>query len=241
MLSVLEYFERYLGYKMSMISSDNLNLHGGYYETYRNLDDSLLILHAEQENNPGALEELGERSYFMKKDTDSAVKYLEKASGMGNGEAGVLLAQIYRNDYKNWNKYFECLALAADQGNTVALFNLACCYYKGKAAYEGNGFDQNKEMSLQLSEAASKRAMELLTVFFTRPCSRAFSEYIRQQVSIFVQSTVTASDQLIKGDGVPQDLLRAKELLNGALEFSMKYFREDIGDFASEIDKINKA
>ncbi len=80
MISVKEYFEKYLGYKMQVLSNNDLSARNFYFETFRNLDDKLLIFHAEHENNPGALGELGERSLFFKKDVDAAVDYLDKCN-----------------------------------------------------------------------------------------------------------------------------------------------------------------
>lgn len=239
MISIAEYFERYLGYGMGMISSDSLNPQFDHYETYRDLDDRLLEWHADHDNDPGAMEELGERCYFMKKEIDSAVSYLEKASNLGNGDASAVLSQICRIDLKDWDNYQKYVQLSAEQGCATGLFNLSCCYYKGKEAYEGHGFNQDKQKALELSLAASQRARELIHFILTHRCSNGFREYFDQQVGIFIQSTCTAAEQMISGDGVQKNPKEAEELLLEANRFAEEHFRQKIQDFTALLQQIS--
>lgn len=231
MLSIAEYFERFLGYGMGVVSNINPNPRNSYYESYRSLDDKLLQWHAEHDREPGAMGELGERCYFFKKDIESAISYLEQASQLGNGEASVLLSQIYRTSLKNWDKYFYYVQLSAEQGSVAGLFNLSCCYFKGKEAYDGYGFAEDKQKALELSIAASYRARELIHFILSNRCSRNFQEYLHQQISVFLNSTCCAAEQLIYGNGVRKQLPEAKLLLTEANEFAKSHFGSDMQDF----------
>lgn len=238
MLSIAEYFDRFLGYGMSMISNNNLTPQTQYFETYKNLDDKLLQLHAEYDKDPGAMEELGERYYLINHDINSAIPYLEQASQLGNGEASAVLSQIYRTSWKNWDKYFHYVQLSAEQGCVIGLFNLSCCYFKGKKAYEGHGFDEDKQKALELSIAASHRARELIHFIFTNRCSNGFQEYLNRLVSVFLNSTCAAAEQLIYGDGVQKQLPEAKLLLTESNEFIKVHFGCEAPDFTELLKLI---
>ena len=238
MLSVSEYFNRFLGYGMGMISSNNPFPPSQYYETYRNLDDKLLQHHAEYDKDPGAMEEIGERYYFIKKDIESAITYFERASQSGHAEASLLLSQIYRTSLKNWDKYFHYVQLAAEQGSADGLFNLSCCYFKGKEAYEGYGFDEDKPKALELTIAASHRAREMIHFLFTNRCSKGFQPYVDQQISIFVRSTCVAAEQMIYADGVEKQLSEARALLTQANAFAKEHFGCEVSQFTELLNLV---
>lgn len=237
MINMAEYFDRYLGYKMSMLCSSNgLSPNKYYYETYRNLDDKLLTWHSDNDNNPGAMEELGERYYFMKSDIGSALPYLEKASDLGNGDASFMLSQIYRTDLQDWHKYFHYLQLSADQGCAAGIFNLSCCYYKGRSEYEGYGFDADKEKALALAMEAAERLEALIEFIMRNPCSKGFAEYVNNQIGTYITAICASAKQLMEGDGVEKDVKKAKSLLIEANAFSKELLGSEIPAF---VDLIN--
>lgn len=238
MISIEEYFERFLGYAIGTMSNDNLRPHDIFYETYRNLDDKLLEVHAELEKNSAAMEELGERYYYMKHDIEAAIPWFEEASKLGNGEASALLSQIYRIDLKEWDKYFEYVQLSAEQGCAMGLFNLSCCYYKGKDAYEGHGFDEDKEKAMELSITASHRSREMIHFLLTHRCSNGFKEYLEQQINIFVNSTCSSAEQMINGKSAQKNKEDARILLTEANNFAKEHFGCDAERFTVLLQTI---
>ena len=234
-----EYFCRFLGYRMDMIGNQSFGANC-YFESYCALDDKFLSWLAEHENNPGAWDELGQRMFFGNKDINKAIEYLTKASELGNGDSTMLLAQVYRDHLKDYDMYFRQLEKACRQGCGMAMFNLACCFYKGKDAYDGHGYDQNKKKALELSMVATDRIEELLTVMTSVKCSRSFQEYFSQQVRCYVQCVCISAEQLIDGDGVAQDLNRAKQLLLKSNEFYKSRFGEECADFGNLLREIDR-
>lgn len=238
MITTKEYFHRYLAYEMSTISGNNPNPRRVYYESFPGLDSRLLAWHGEQEGHPGALEELGERYLYgvdgMDQDVERAEALFARAAELGHPDAPLMIAQIYGSDRfgrKDMDKYFHYLTRAAELGSFRAMFNLSCAWYKGREAYGGYGFDADRAKALDLSTAAADRAMELIELVLTNPCSRSFRELMQTAYQIFVQATCAGANQYLDGDGVKQSDGAAEAMLNRAQQFHIKYMGRPCPDF----------
>lgn len=72
------------------------------------------------------------RVYMAKKDMDNAEKYYIKYANKGNAEDKIVLANIYRHEFNNFDKYREWYEKAANDGNIEALLEVADMYYYDK-------------------------------------------------------------------------------------------------------------
>lgn len=238
MITTEQYFHNYLAYEMSSISSDSLSPRRCYYESFPGLDSRLVAYHAERDAHPGAMEDLGERHLYgvdgVKQDTDRAQELLTEAARLGHPDAPLMLAQIHGSDKfgrKDMDQYFLYLSKAAEMGSFRAMFNLSCAYYKGRDAYGGHGFDMDRAKALELGTQAAERAMELMGLMLTNPCSRSFQNLMQTAYQIFVQATCAAAQQYLSGDGVPASDGAAEALLNQAQQLHIKHLGRSCPDF----------
>ena len=236
MISAKEYFETYLTWKKK---ESNLRSASYTYESYATLDIQTLQAEAAAEN-PGAMEELGERYLFgldgLNVDAETACQLFAQAGAAGAPDAMHMLADVHRTDefgMLDYDQYFTLLKQAAEQGSWKAMFNLACAYYKGKDAYDGHGPDPDKEAALKWSMSCAVMTMNLLDLFFINKCSNGFTDYLDGVFALFVQSICVSARQLIRGDGVPKNVKRAKAMLEDAQAFYKHYFGAQCSDFGS--------
>lgn len=236
MLSAKEYFEQYLSWKRS---ESNLRTAAQSYETYSTME--LAALQAEAEaGNPGAQEELGERYLFglddLTADPKEACRLFAQAAEQGHPDAKQMLAEVHRTaDYGmlDYDQYFTLLEQAAQGGSWKAMFNLACAYYKGKDAYEGHGPEVDRMTALKWSTQCMVVTMSLLEFLFQNKCGEGFQDYMQGVYALFVQSVCVSARQLIRGDGVPQDVAWAKKMLEDAQSFYKHYFGANCPDFSA--------
>ena len=236
MITTKEYFENFLSWQKR---TSNLRSAPSSYETYANMP--LVDLRPEAEaGNPGAQEELAERYLFglddIKTDPKQAQALFQQAADQGHPDAMHMLAEIHRMpEYgmQDLDAYFPLLKKAAEGGSWKAMFNLACAYYKGKAGYDGHGFDVDKIAALKWSTACSIRTMELLEFYFTHTCSEGFKDYMEGVFALFVQSVSVTARQIIRGDGVEKDPDYAKSLLTNAQNFYKHFFGIECADFSN--------
>lgn len=235
MISAKEYFEHISWQR----KESNLRSAPYTYEPFSTMELKTLELEAAA-GNPGAVEELGERYLFgldeLPTDPDKALALFQQAAEAGHPDAMHMLAEVHltvefgKQDYE---QYFPLLQKAAESGSWKSMFNLACAYYKGKAAYDGHGFDADHFTALKWSTQCAVATMGLLEFYFTHPCSDGFSDYMQGVFSLFVQSICVSARQLIKGDGVKQDLQWAKTMLTDAQDFYKHYFKSACSDFTA--------
>lgn len=236
MISAKEYFEEYLSWKHS---DSSLRSASFTYESYATLDLETLQQEAAA-NNPGAVEELGERYLFglngLEADADKAMELFRQAADAGHPDAMHMLADVHRTaefGKLDYDQYFTLLEQAAEMGAWKSMFNLACAYYKGPEAYEGHGPEVDREAALKWSMRCAVMTMNLLDLFFTRRCSNGFTDYLDGVFALFVQSISVSARQLIRGDGVPKNIKRASAMLNDAQNFYRHYFKADCSDFTA--------
>ncbi len=236
MISAKEYFETYLTWKKK---ESNLRSASYTYESYTTLDIQTLQAEAQAEN-PGAMEELGERYLFgldgLKVDAERACQLFAKAGEAGDPDAMHMLADVHRTDefgLLDYDRYFSLLQQAAERGSWKAMFNLACACYKGKEAYEGHGPEADKEAALKWSTSCAVMTMNLLDLFFINKCGSGFTDYLDGVFALFVQSICVSARQMIRGDGVPKNVKRAKSMLEDAQSFYKHYFGAQCSDFSS--------
>lgn len=243
MISAKEYFEKYLTWKRS---DSNLRTASFSYESYASLDLQTLQQEAQQDN-PSAQEELGERYLFglngLDTDPSKAKELFAQAAAQGHPDAMHMLADIHRTDeygMLDYEQYFSLLKQAAEQGSWKSMFNLSCAYYKGKDAYEGHGPEADPTAALNWSMRCSVMTMNLLDLFFTNRCSNGFTDYLDGVFALFIQSICVSARQLIRGDGVPKNIKRAKAMLEDAQSFYKHYFKADCSDFRSLLQHCNE-
>ena len=72
--------------------------------------------------------------------SDMSFEEIENLTEKGDAEAQCFLGQIYDFDcdFRDFSKAVKWYKLAADQGDTLAQYNLGCCYL------DGNGIAENK-------------------------------------------------------------------------------------------------
>lgn len=234
MISAKEYFETYLTWKKK---ESNLRSASYTYESYTTLDIQTLQAEAQAEN-PGAMEELGERYLFgldgLKVDAERACQLFAKAGEAGDPDAMHMLADVHRTDefgLLDYDRYFSLLQQAAERGSWKAMFNLACALYKGKEAYDGNGFEVNKLEALKWSTHCVVMTMGLMDFYFKNPCSEDFKDYFQGVFALFIQSVCVSARQLILGDGVQQDLGWVHDMLVNANNFYRGIFKANCSDF----------
>lgn len=236
MLSAKEYFEQYLSWQHR---ESNLRTAAQSFETFSAME--LTDLRAEAEaGNPAAQEELGERYLFglneLSADPQEACRLFTQAAEQGHPDAKHMLAEVHRTaEYGmlDYDQYFTLLEQAAQGGSWKAMFNLACAYYKGKDAYEGHGFPEDKLAALKWSTQCMIVTMGLLEFYFTNKCSEGFQDYMQSVYALFVQSVNVSARQLIRGDGVPKDTAWAKKMLEDAQGFYRHYFGANCPDFSA--------
>ncbi len=243
MISAKEYFEKYLTWKRNQSSLRSASF---TYESYATLDLQTLQEEAAQKN-PSALEELGERYLFgldgLAADADKACELFEQAAADGHPDAMHMLADIHRTDEYgklDYEKYFTLLKKAAEQGAWKSMFNLSCAYYKGKDAYDGHGPDVDRAAALNWSMRCAVMTMNLLDLFFINRCSNGFTDYLDGVFALFIQSICVSARQLIKGDGVPKNLKRARAMLEDAQSFYKHYFQAECSDFSTLLQYCDK-
>ena len=234
MIDPKTYFETYLSFQSS---ESSLKTAKKSYRPYSALDLESIQAEAEAEN-PGALEELGERYLFglndLKVDPKKAQALFEKAADLGHPDAMHMLAEIHRSaeyDCFDYDQYFPLLQKAAEGGSWKAMFNLSCAYYKGREAYDGCGFDADHKLSLHWSTRCGFLTMGILNFYFTHNCTEEFSDYMQGVYALFVQSICVSARQLIRGDGVEKNLNMAKKMLTDAQNFYRYYFKAGCSDF----------
>lgn len=233
-----DYFQKYLGYSMQQLSSQNINNPTlAFFTSYFNLDFKLLE-YLSQAGDMNAHEAIGEIYLFglqnKPKDIKLATTYLSQATAAGNPQAMFQLAQIYRNPNNgmlDYTKSFSLTEQAAKGGNCIAMFNLSCAYFKGKDAYDGYGFEVDKQSAYNWSKCASESTMDMLIFIFTHPCDRSFRQDTQVIYNTFVQSTCVTCEQLVYGDGVAQDKTTARLILQNANNFHKQYFQHGCSDF----------
>ena len=234
MLEPKEYFENYLAWKRS---DSGLRSAKATYAPFSALDLESLTAEAEA-GTPGAQEELGERYLFglseLKADPWKAKELFIKAADQGHPDAMHMLSEIHRTaEYGmfDYEQYFKLLVKAAQGGSWKAMFNLACALYKGKDAYDGNGFEVNKLEALKWSTHCVVMTMGLMDFYFKNPCSEDFKDYFQGVFALFIQSVCVSARQLILGDGVEQDLGWARDMLTNANNFYKGIFKANCSDF----------
>ncbi len=244
MITAKEYFEQYLSWQKA---TSNLRTAPSSYEPFSSMDLQTLQLEAEAEN-PGAMEELGERYLFglsdLPTDVDKARSLFSQAAEAGHPDAAQMLAEIHLTDQfgcLDYDAYFPQLQKAAISGSWKAMFNLSCAYYKGKDAYDGHGFPVDRMAALAWSTRCGIMTMELLEIYFTYPCSEDFKEYMQGVYALFVQSICVSARQLLRGDGVQKDVQWAKTLLSQAQDFYKHYFKAACSDFTVLLSHCDEA
>jgi TPR repeat protein len=241
MITAKEYFERYIAWKKRPTSAGEQ----AHYESYTAMDVDTLI-HEADYNIPGAVEELGERYLFglkLDQNVDKAIELLTAAAEAGHPDAMHLLADIYRSDQhgkKDLSKYFPLLTAAAERGSWKSMFNLACAYYQGNLAYDGYGFPMNHTEALRWSLRSIDMCQELLTLFFTNPCTQELKDYFGDVYDTYLRAVSAASRQIFEGDGVERDVEHAYELVHDAQEFHNHFLGAECGKFTAILRRIDQ-
>ena len=192
-------------------------------QPYSQLDGKFLEFIVENEGQPNALVELGERYHFgvdgFEQDYDKAFYYLKKAADCGSPEALFMVADYYRLGHavaKDYTKYFYYLEKAADAGSYMAWMNMATAYHFGKERYEGFGYEQNEEQCVQ----CNINAVSCIEIYWERYTQRNFVGYqglVQRLFDCYVQNI-----DLISQYYEQRDKSEARRWLNKGNDFVLK-------------------
>lgn len=179
-------------------------------------------------NDPGALQELGERYYFGiggKPQSDKlAYEYFLKAAEHNVQDAEYLIAECYRQGRavkQDCKKYFEWLDRAAQHGSWMAMFGLSAAYRTGSAPYGGEGPEVNAEQSFSWS-IETEQAVMAYWKFYTMPRFIDFDEILRILMQAYLRICVQLSEHFTEGFGTEQSFDRAVFWLERAKRFGIE-------------------
>ncbi|MBR6106395.1 MAG: sel1 repeat family protein [Oscillospiraceae bacterium] len=220
------------------------------YRPYAAIPMHELEQHAAEDNDRGALQELGERYYFglgTAQDYEKAYEYLLRAAEQDVQDAQFLIAECYRDGHfvqQDYEKYFEWLNLAAQNGSWMAMLNLCAAYREGPKAYGGIGPKIDHTQSFAWSQQAEQTLLGYWA-FYTQPNFVDFNETKKQ----LLQAYATVSNQLAQhyamGMGVNRDLdtamswlQRGKRFVSNATgQLRVPFFDDAIKRLKARMDK----
>ena len=243
MIDAKDYFMKYLSWKRRVSNGPSSTI---CREAFSAMDADMLEHDAEQDN-PGAMEELGERYLFglspFSQDVDRAISLLTAAKEAGHPDAAHLLSDIYRSDEygrKDLEKYFQLLTEAAEMGSWRSMFNLAVACYKGKDSYEGYGPEQDKQKTFAWGMKCQKMTLGLMAAYFSNNSTKNFDDYFEHVYDIFEQSVIATSMQLINGDGVKKDIGKAREMVTYTQRMHQNFLKCDNDKFTKILAHCDK-
>ncbi|MBQ8920676.1 MAG: sel1 repeat family protein [Oscillospiraceae bacterium] len=167
--------------------------------------------HAEEQNDRGSLQELGERYYFglgVPQDYKRAYGYLLRAAEQDVQDAQFLIAECYRCGHhvkQDFEQYFQWLDTAAKNGSWMAMLNLCAAYREGRKAYGGVGPKIDHEQSYAWSLHAEKTILGYWA-FYTQPNYVDFHEKKKELLRAYARITHQLAAHCAEGMGVNRDL-----------------------------------
>ena len=170
--------------------------------------------HAEQHNDRGSLQELGERYYFglgVLQDYEKAFAYLLRAAEQNVQDAQFLIAECYRCGHfvkQDFEQYFQWLDTAAQNGSWMAMLNLCAAYREGRKAYGGVGPKIDHEQSFAWSQHAEKTILGYWA-FYTQPNYVDFGDKKAELLRAYARITHQLAAHYAEGMGVKRDLQAA--------------------------------
>ena len=202
---------------------------------------------AVKRNDPGALQELGERYYFGiggKKQSDRlAYECFVRAAERHAQDAEYLIAECYRTgravkqDYK---KYFQWLDRAAQHGSWMAMFGLSAAYRTGSAPYGGEGPEADPAQAFSWS-IETEQAIMAYWKFYTMPRFIDFDETLRILTQAYLRICAQLSEHFAQGFGTAQSFERALFWLERAKRFGIEATgKTDFALMDPAIDELKK-
>lgn len=189
------------------------------YRPYGALPLDAIRKHAEQDER-GALQELGERYYFgiggVEQNYTEAYKLLVKAAELGVQDAMYLVAECYRCGHAveaDPEKYLQWAEMAAKEGSWMAMLGLAAAYRTG-----GYGAPVDHEKALYWSIETEKMC-RIYWTFYDRPDFLDFTETQKNILHGHTQAVLQVASAYADGAGVKRNLDEAEAWLKHGKEF----------------------
>ena len=197
------------------------------YRPYASVPKNQLLDAAEQRNDCGALQELGERCWFgiggMEQDYEAAYRYLLRAAEQKVQDAEYLIAEAYRCGYaveRDFEKYFAWLDRAASHGSWLAMFALSAAYRQGKEAFDGAGPEADPVQCFAWS-IQTEKAVRAYWQFYTMPGFLDFDEILNRLMQAYMRITLQLSEHYAQGYGTARDFKQALYWLRRGKRFAM--------------------
>jgi len=191
------------------------------YRPYSTVPLEELEKRAEEEEERGSLQELGERFYFglgVDRNYIAAYNYLLRAAEQDVQDAQYLVAECYREGHcvkQDYQKYFEWLNRAAENGSWMAMLNLCSAYREGPKAYGGFGPKIDHTQCFEWTRRA-EQALGGYWVYYTQPNFADFGEIRERLVQAYARVSYQLSQHYALGMGVKCDTKMALNwLFNG--------------------------
>lgn len=185
------------------------------YRPYSAIPKDELLHSAEERNDAGAMQELGERCWFgigdMEQSYEEAVRWLLRAAERGVQDAEYLIAEAYRCGYgveQDFEKYFDWLDRSAQHGSWLAMFAMSAAYRQGKEAFEGAGPEADPVQCFAWS-LQTEKTLRAYWTFYTRPGFCDFNEILQRLTDAYLTISLQLSRHFSEGFGTKQDLKEA--------------------------------